>query len=133
MSKSGTPRVALDARQLLAHVAAGGERGAQRLADPFDAGEVDLGFGHMEGDFAARGARTLAGDPARAGLDLAREGRIGQHRNAQAVAARIARGLGLAGGRARAGATLRVPAIGEDRRETCGTGRAGAVLPPAGK
>jgi hypothetical protein len=129
MPKPGASLVALDAEQRLAHVAAGGARGVQRLTDPFDTGKIDLGLGQAERDFVARGARALAGDPPRAGFDLAREGWIGQHGNAQPVPARIPRGLGLAGGRARAGAASRVLLIGING----GAGPAGAVPARRGK
>jgi hypothetical protein len=77
-----------------------------------DAQDVDLRFGDAERGGAVRLAGALPGDPLRQGRGLGRERRIGQHRQAQAVAQRVARHHGLAGTRARAGAARRIGAVG---------------------
>jgi hypothetical protein len=60
----------------------------------------------------ARLARPLPGDPLRQRGDLGRERRVGQHRQAQPMAQRVARHRGLAGARARPGAAGGIGAVG---------------------
>jgi len=77
---------------------------------------VRLRLGDAERGGASRLVRALAGNPSRQFRDLGRKRRVGEHRQAQPMAQRIARHHGLAGARARAGAARRVGAIGgEDR------------------
>jgi hypothetical protein len=66
---------------------------------------------------AARVVGSLPGDPLRQRQHLGSERRIGEHRQAQAVAQRVARHDRLAGARARPGAARRIGAVGgADRR-----------------
>jgi hypothetical protein len=105
-----------------------------------DALNVDLRLGDPERGGAARLARALPGDPLRQRCDLGGKRRVGQHRQAQPMAQRVARHRGLAGARARPGAARRVGAVGgadcgggHEGASTAGNSRLRAMRPPASR
>jgi hypothetical protein len=102
------------------------ERGEQRELGAAHPVEIDDRLGDAAGERMAGSIRRLAHhrclDAAGEVDDLARRRRLGQHRQGQAVPARIARRDRLAGRRARAGAARRIAAVGAD---LCGAGHVG--------
>jgi hypothetical protein len=74
--------------------------------------DVDLRLGDANGGGVPGGAGALPGDPPRQRHDVGGEPRVGRHRQAQAVAPRVAGDGGLAGRGARAGAARRIGAVG---------------------
>jgi hypothetical protein len=77
--------------------------------------EIDLGLRDPAGRLVEFRLGLRTGDCAGESLDLGRERRIAQHRQAQAVPPRLLRRARLAGGRARTGARARIGPVGVAR------------------
>jgi hypothetical protein len=128
-AREGGTLVAIEPRQpheraVVARV--GLERGEERALGTAHPVEIDHRLGDPAGERVA-GRIGLAADVGpldAAGEvdDLARGRRLGQHRQGEAVPARISRRGRLAGGRARAGAARCIAAVGAD---LCGAGHVG--------
>jgi hypothetical protein len=72
-----------------------------------DASEVDLRFGKRACGLEQVGVRIVADDLAREVLDVFRQSGIGENRDAEAMATRVARGARLAPLRPRTWAAIR--------------------------
>jgi hypothetical protein len=109
------PLVAVEPHQARRDVILAEPRGHDLGADAAHAQHVDLRLGDADGGGMACLARALPGDPLRQRRHLGSEHRVGEHRQAQAVAQRIACHDRLAGARARPGAARRVGAVGGEQ------------------
>jgi hypothetical protein len=89
--------------------------------------EVDLRGGDAAGEREAPRAGLRPGDRPRQGGNVVRQRRIAQSRQAQAMAAGVARRNRFSGGRPRAGARERIGAVGLAPRRTAHAASAGAA------
>jgi len=104
--------VAVEPHQARRDVILGESRGHDLVAQAAHPQHVDLRLGDANGDRVTCFARVLTCDAPGERGDLGRQRRVGEHRQAQAMAQRVARNGGLAGARARTGAARRVGAVG---------------------
>jgi hypothetical protein len=106
------PLVAVEPHQARRDVILAESLGHDLRAHPAHPQHVRLRLGDADCGGVAGGARALPGDALGERRDLGRQRRVGEHRQAQPVAQRIAGDGGLAGPRARPGAARRVGAVG---------------------
>jgi hypothetical protein len=130
--REGAALVAVEAREPHERAGVAGigvENGEKRELGTAHAVEIDHRLGDAAGERMAGGVRRVARhrrlDAAGERDHLARERGLGEHRQGEAVPARIARRDRLAGERSRAGAAQRIAAIGAD---SCGAGHAAPGL-----